>query len=151
MRTIGLSRRAVAEFISERTGYRVPHTVLHFWEETGLLPSRGRGAGRWTPALYDVRDIVRACIVAELRRSGASLQRIRIAVRWLGRNLPELEERPGSWRLAVTSSGDVVRIESDAHLLELTRTPGQITLFNAAELLAAARAAIEEHRAEAIA
>jgi len=140
-----LSRTDAAAFVSRRTGRRVVHTVLAYWESQGLLPRVGRGRGRWTPALYTVRELVAAEIVARLRRDGASLQRVKRAKAALLRLMPELEGRHGSCSLAVTPSGDVVRAESIEQLMEIsTNTPGQMLLLDAGELVKAARQEIEK-------
>lgn len=140
----GLSRTDAAAFVTRRTGHEVAHTVLAYWESQGLLPKAGRGRGRWTPARYTVRELVAAEIVARLRRDGASLQRVKKAKAALLRLMPELEGRPGEWRLAVTASGEVVRVQSLAEVMELsTRAPGQMLLVDARELVAAAQDEIE--------
>lgn len=97
------------------------------------------------PAAYRVDDLVRLRLIAELRREGAPLQRIRRAVRSLLALFPELRDRPGSWRLAVLASGDVVRIEGD--LFDLTRQPGQsgwLFLLDARAYLSDAERAVAE-------
>lgn len=91
-----------------------------------------------SPASYRVDDLLRLRIVAELRREGAPLQRIRKAIRNLVALFPEMHNRPGSWRLAVLANGDVVRI-GDRDLFDLTRQPGQsgwLFLLDAGEYLA---------------
>lgn len=124
MHEAGLCRTEAAAFVTRRTGHRVPHTTLRHWELTGFLPVQR--VGRGNPALYTVRDLVAACMVAELREKRVSLQRVRKALRALFALMPELRERPGDWRLAVTEAGEVVRVERDGReLLELTRKPGQ--------------------------
>lgn len=145
MNTQGLSRTDAAAFVTRRTGHMVAHNVLAYWEAQGLLPKAGRGRGRWTPARYTVRELVAAEVVARLRRDGASLQRVKKAKAALLRIMPDLAGRPGEWRLAVTGSGDVVRVHSLAEVMELSsREPGQMLLVNARELVAAAQDEIEK-------
>lgn len=149
MNAHGLSRTDAAAFVTRRTGHRVTHTVLAYWETQGLLPRVGRGRGRWTPAHYTVRELVAAEVVATLRRDGAPLQRVKKARGALLRLMPDLENRPGEWRLAVTAAGDVVRVEGLEQLMELsTRSPGQMLLVNAGELVAAAQEEIVRRGAD---
>lgn len=141
-RSQGLHRLAAAAWVSRRTGYRVAHSVLRYWESRRLL--RVQNPGRRTPACYDVSDLIRLEVVCTLRRDGASLQRIGRALRELTKLIPDILKRPGAWRLAVDARGNVVRIEGEQTLLELTtRTPGQLAVFDAAEIAREARTALE--------
>lgn len=123
MDSTGLHRRAAAAWITRRTGYRLTDMALLSWERSGLLPRQDPGRRR--PARYGVGELVTAACIAELRRNGAPLQRVRKALAALRRLLPDIAARPGAWRLAVTSRGDVVHITREKDLLELTRRPGQ--------------------------
>jgi DNA-binding transcriptional MerR regulator len=139
-----LSRTKAADFVSRRLGQKVAHTVLAYWEAQGLLPKTGRGRGRWTPAIYTVRELVVAEVVARLRRDGASLQRVKKAKAALLRLMPELEVRTGELCLAVTSLGEAVLVQTLADVMQLfARAPGQMLLMDARELVAAAQQEIE--------
>lgn len=138
---IGLNRLEAAAWVARRTGFPVLHTTLRNWERAGLL--RNQQPGRRLPCAYGVADLIRAEILATLRRDGAPLQRIKRALRALRALIPDVIERPGAWRLAVTPAGDVVRIEDATTVLELTtRTPGQYLFLDAAEIARAAGAAV---------
>lgn len=117
--------------------------TLRYWEAIGLL--RRQRPGHRVPSCYGIHDLVRLRILAELRRDGAPLQRVRKALRELQRLLPGVLDKPGAWQLAVTSKGQVVRIENDQQLLDLTRRPGQLVwaLFEIGSYISDARAAIE--------
>lgn len=139
---LGLNRLEAAAWVTKRTRFRVEHSTLRDWERGGLL--RNQRPGRRMPCIYGVTDLIRAEILATLRRDGASLQRIKRALRALAHLIPEVIDRPGSWHLAVTPLGDVVRIEDGATVLELTsRTPGQYLFFDAAEIARRARAVLD--------
>lgn len=141
----GMNRIEAAAFVSARTGRRLGHTVLRYWEAVGVLEKRGRG--RRTPVRYGVRDLVAACLVAELRATGASLQKVRKAREALRRLWPELDGRPGAHRFAVKPNGELVRVsESGRELTELTRQTGQLAawfmLWDAGSVTREARAAV---------
>ena len=137
----GLNRREAAAWVTRRTGARVDHTTLRNWERGGLL--RNQRPGRRSPCAYNVADLIRAEILATLRRDGAPLQRIKRALRELRTLILDVIDRPGAWRIAVTPAGDVVRIEDRTTVLELTtRTPGQYLFLDVAEIARAAGVAV---------
>jgi hypothetical protein len=87
-------------------------------------------------------------MLCALRFEGASLQRLRKAFRELARIMPGIADAPPEWRLAVRPSGEVVRVESDLELLELTRKPGQLAaVLDAGEIAREARALLGSYRA----
>jgi DNA-binding transcriptional MerR regulator len=139
-RGVGLDRLAAAAWASRRTGYRISHSVVSYWERRRLL--RPQNPGRRIPACYTVPDLIRLEVVSTLRRDGASLQRVGRALRELRRLLPRLVDRASTWRLAVDSRGHVVRFEDGERLLELTASAGQLAVFNVADIAREARAAI---------
>lgn len=58
----------------------VHYRTLHSWVERGLLqPSVRRSRGTGTPNLFDDRDAVTACVLADLRAAGVSLDVMRQA------------------------------------------------------------------------
>ena len=137
---LGLNRLEAAEWVRRHTGYALWNTTLRNWERFGLL--RNQTPGRRNPACYTVPDLVAAAVVSTLRRDGASLRRVRAAHRALARLLPDILNRPGEWRLAVDSAGHVHCIANASTLLELTKKPGQLSVFHAGELVRRARAAV---------
>jgi hypothetical protein len=87
---------------------------------------------------------VRVEVVAALRRDGATVPRVRRAVRELVRYVPQIAIRPGDWRVAVTGRGNIVRLDSDPRtLLELTRQPGQLAILDAGAMVRAAQDAVD--------
>lgn len=145
MRTAGLNRKQTAIWCQKVTGYRVTHTTLQYWEQRGLL--RKQAPGHRVPASYGVNDLVRVRVLAELRRAGAPLQRMRKALRALAQFLPEILESPGAWNLAVLPNGEIVRIESATQLMEVSRSLGQmgwVAMFDATQYVKDAQSAIEE-------
>src|SRR5437870_89163 len=110
----GLSRTEAAAWVTRRTRYRVAMTTLRNWERSGLL--RNQLPGKRVPCAYGIGELIAAEILAMLRRDGASLQRVRRALRELARLIPDILRRPGSWRLAVDGSGQVVRVEDSTTL-----------------------------------
>jgi DNA-binding transcriptional MerR regulator len=57
---------------------------LQWWDEQNLLPVRIEGHRRQ----YEKHDALMVSVVADLRRKGFSLQRIRKLIRGIGRDLP---------------------------------------------------------------
>ena len=60
---------------------RVPYDTLHYWAKSGLIPepmvpARGTGNRR----VWGFVDVVRACLVARLRRENVSVQAVRKAL-----------------------------------------------------------------------
>src|SRR5262245_13728183 len=131
--THGLSRTEAARWVTRRTHYSVAHASLRNWERGGLL--REQRPGRRVPCSYRVPELIRAEVIAVLRRDGASLKRVRRALRALARLIPNILERRGDWRLAVDGAGELVRLESAQTLLALIETLGQpavtLTVFDA--------------------
>jgi DNA-binding transcriptional MerR regulator len=59
----------------------VHYRTLHSWVERGLLPpSIQQSSGTGTPNLFDRRDAVAACVLADLRAAGVPLDLMRQAV-----------------------------------------------------------------------
>ena len=138
---LGLNRLEAAAWVTRRTRFAVLHTTLRDWERGGLL--RNQKPGRRLPCAYGVPDLIAAEVIATLRRDGAPLQRIKRARHELSRLIPDILDRPGVWRLAVTPKGDVVRLEDGATVLELTgKTPGQYLFLDAGEIAREAHAAL---------
>lgn len=148
---LGLNRTQAASLMSKRTGLPVGESKLRYWESLGLVsPAPAKRPGRWHPATYSLRDLVTAEILATLRLDGASLPRLRRGLRALGNIMPEIDDAPGAWRLAVTRAGDVQRIENEQQVLELTNKPGQLALallLDAGAIASEAREMIEQQKA----
>jgi DNA-binding transcriptional MerR regulator len=145
----GIARLEAARFLTRRIGYKVIERTLRYWEQHGLLAPK-YGGGRGIRTIYRLSDIVAASVVVTLRRDGASLQRVRRAMVHLRRLIPSIIDAPHAWRLAVTGAGEVVRIENNGTLLELTNQPGQVALsiINVGALAEDARKLIEEQEAK---
>jgi len=85
--------------------------------------------------------------LVELRREGVPLQRVRKALRSLDKVLPGIIARRGIGRLAVTSTGEVVRVKSDRDLLDLAKRPGQtgwLAMLDVSSYVQEARSALAE-------
>ena len=62
---------------------------LWYWNKTGLVvPSVKETEGEGHARLYSEGDLVAARSVGKLRKKGVSLQKIRKAVAWLGKQMP---------------------------------------------------------------
>src|SRR5215472_8379337 len=59
---------------------------VQWWDERKLISPHQQGHRR----IYLPQDVIEIMVVAELRRKGLSLQKIRRALRFLRRKLPEL-------------------------------------------------------------
>jgi DNA-binding transcriptional MerR regulator len=65
----------------------VEYRTLHNWVSRGILrPSVQASRGAGIPNLFSVQDTIKAKVVAGLRRSGASLERLREAAEVLERH-----------------------------------------------------------------
>ena len=142
----GLHRTAAAQWVSASARLTPPLRPSHlrYWETIGLLRAQAPGIRR--PACYGVDDLVRLRLVAELRREGVPVQRIRKAVESLASLFgQEILRSPGRWHLAVTATGEIVHVTSGTDLIELTRGPGQtgwLFLLNAVDYIEDAETAL---------
>lgn len=73
---------------------------LQWWDEQKVVSPRHDGHKR----IYDMAEVVEVSVIAELRRKGFSLQKIRRVLRFLQKEMGK--------RLA-----DILALESDIHLL----------------------------------
>lgn len=150
--TAGLNRIEAANFIGRRLGRTFHERVLRYWESRGLIrpfKSRPGGRGPHCPVVYQLPDLIAAEVLTTLRTEGVSLQQLRHALANLKRLFPDVMNTPARWKLGVALNGDVfqtVRLENDAALVSLARSPGQVAVFNAGELASHARAAMEKRR-----
>lgn len=145
----GIDRVRAAALISRRMGRPVAPTTLRYWERVGLLnPIPALCRGPHHPARYRLSDLVAAEMLCALRFEGVSLQRLRKALEEMARVMPGIVDAPPEWRLAVRPSGEIVRVESDLALLELTRNPGQLAVvLDAGEIARCAREILETSHA----
>src|SRR5438128_1700442 len=88
---VGLNRLEAAAWVTDQAGYSVPVASLRNWECAGLL--RAQHPGRRVPCAYGIPELIAAAAVATLRRDGASLRRVRRAIRALRRLIPDLADR----------------------------------------------------------
>jgi DNA-binding transcriptional MerR regulator len=71
----------------------VEYRTLHSWLVRRLLrPSVQTSSGTGTPNLFSIEDAVRAKVIADLRRSGVSFDRLEQAARELDENPKALTE-----------------------------------------------------------
>ena len=91
----GIHRTAAADLLG------IAVATLRHWERVGVLEKRGRGRGRWTPALYTAQDIVTARAVAFLRSQGTEPDVVSAARREMARLIP------GGGHLVVRDDGIV--------------------------------------------
>ena len=93
-----MEQRFSSRQVAELTGLSLRQ--LQWWDERGLVVPQRQGHRR----LYSLDDLAEVAVIAELRRKGFSLQRMRKVVRFLRQELGQ--------RLVETVSG-----ESEYHLL----------------------------------
>ncbi len=68
----------------------VEYRTLHTWLKRGLLrPSAQQSSGIGVPNLFSTEDLIHARVIADLRQSGLSFERLREAA-------AELDEHPGA-------------------------------------------------------
>jgi DNA-binding transcriptional MerR regulator len=99
---------------------RVSPRQLQWWDERNILPAHQEGHRR----VYLPEDVIGIMVIAELRRKGLSLQKIRRVVRGfqreVGRRLSE--GSPGESELHVLTDGKSVHLEDrSARIIELLK------------------------------
>lgn len=108
-----MDERFTAREVMRLTG--ITARQLQWWDERGIIRARREGHRR----IYDFEDLAEVAVIAQLRRKGFSLQRIRRVVRFL--------ERQFSKRLAETVCGaSDYHLLSDGSSLYLETSPQQI-------------------------
>jgi len=84
-----MNRIEALRWLARSAGYRVPPSVVRHWEKVGLL--RHQRPGHNHPAEYHEGELVRLRLVAQLRREGEPMRRVRAASRHLAEILPACE------------------------------------------------------------
>lgn len=102
---------------------------VRYWDELGLVrpsvqPARGRGSRR----LYSFEDLVELRIIAQLRTSGLSLQKIAKVTRYVRKHLTSSAGRLAMTRLLTDGQAVFVRAEDHARWEDALRG-GQVVWF----------------------
>jgi len=85
-----LTTGEVLEALKELDGDTVSQRTLCYWVHSGLVTASVRGPrGRRRAHLFRRDDLLRARLVARLRRDGLPLQRVRLALAHLGDELTD--------------------------------------------------------------
>jgi len=96
--------------------------LLQYWLASGVVsPTVDLGMGRGNGKKFDLQGLVGLRVVADLRREGVPMQRVRLAVRKLSRlkGKRALEALAAS-RLVVLPDGDVALCNRDEFVSPLT-------------------------------
>ncbi|NOT02714.1 MAG: MerR family transcriptional regulator [Phycisphaerales bacterium] len=105
----------------------VSPTQLSYWARTGVVtptvsPGRGRGSSR----LYSFADLVQLQVVANVLRTGISLQRVRKAVGYLRKNFPDLSH-PLAELALLTDGVSIFHLTADPKVIvDTVRHSGQM-------------------------
>lgn len=95
--------------ISECTG--VSLRQLQWWDEQKVVSPRHEGHKR----IYEAEEAIEIAVIAELRRKGFSLQKIRLVLRFLqkelGKRLNEISKRDSTWHLV--TDGKTISLERE--------------------------------------
>ena len=128
-----------------------------YWATTGLVkPSVVVAEGKGTGRVYAMRDVIAMRTVKALREAGLSLQKVRKALKEIGRRWPEIEA-PLSSTVLVTDGRDLLRVlpEDEARdtLMSLVIKPGELAwrriVVPMGEIAREVREAVERERAKA--
>ena len=85
---------------------------VRYWDQLGLVkPSVQAARGRGSRRLYSFDDLVELRVIAHLRESGISLQKIRKVVQYVHRSLASGSVQPRSTRML--TDGHTVFVRSD--------------------------------------
>ena len=105
----------------------VTPTQLSYWAKTGLVtPSVAPGRGRGSSRLYSFPDLVQLQVVANLLGAGISLQRVRKAVGYLRRHLPDLSH-PLAELTLLTDGDTIFHLTDDPEVIvDTVRHGGQL-------------------------
>jgi DNA-binding transcriptional MerR regulator len=112
----------------ELSGYRGPvvcnivgisYRQLDYWTRTGLVtPSVAEAKGSGSQRLYSFGDLLQLKVIKNLTDAGASLQKVRQAIDYVGNHLE------GDWTKAtiVTDGSGVYACTSDQEVVDLLRS-----------------------------
>jgi DNA-binding transcriptional MerR regulator len=110
----------------------VQYRTLHSWVERGLLrPSVRQSHGTGTPNVFDDRDAVTACILADLRSAGVNFELLRQAAERLRENDDVLHRRA-----FMLVNGDVKIVFDEQEAAAALQRGGLTLAYNTAGALA---------------
>ena len=123
-----LTTQELRDAVIALEGARIPIRTLSDWARTGLVPATVAPArGRRLERLYGRSDLLRARLVVRLRGSGLSIQRIRVVLAFIARDLQEaLASWPGC--LEIDEIGGTARLVRNGRRMDVVKNPGQYTL-----------------------
>lgn len=99
---------------------------LRYWDAKGIVrPSVSQASGRGSRRLYSFLDLVQARAAKQLRASGLSLQRLRMALHVLKEH-PDEVRHPLAQLSLVTDGKAVFRMTDDPKVWEEIRKSGQL-------------------------
>lgn len=108
---------------------QVSKRKLDYWDKTGLIkPSIKKAKGYGSRRIYSFRDMIQLKIAKELRDKGISLQKIRKALNYLKKHMPEIEKPLAQLRFITDGNSIYVLTKEDKEIID-TLKGGQIILF----------------------
>ncbi len=124
-RTDSLDRIHAAAWITTLTRRPVTEGVLRYWERKRYL--RQQLPGNRRSVQYKLEDLVQLYVLAEMRRQGVSHVPLRVSLRRLSRELPQLLQS-NRRRVVLVSTGRVLA-EAKNLLMAMLSDPGARTSF----------------------
>lgn len=108
----------------------VPYSTLMRWLSQGLLNPTNARQGQSIQTYWGAKDVREASVLANLRRAGFSLQRLRRAMEYL-RSVGHNPFSSGQF-IAITKAdgepADIVKVVNEQEAIELLRHPGQLVM-----------------------
>ena len=131
-----------AKVVKEITG--VSRMQLQHWDRTGIVrPSIKIGAGKGSRREYSFKDLVQLKVAKKLREEGISLQKIRKALEFLGKNFPDVKAPLAELRF-LTDGVDLF-ILTDSPEIILDALKGQFVFsFALGEMISGLKGAIKQ-------
>lgn len=120
-----MERRFTTVQAQQLTG--LTYRQLDYWDTIGLIhPSGSRAAGSGSRREYTFTDLVKLRTVAYLRSGGISLQKIRKALQYIARILPQFREPLAELRFVALRDGTFAHVEGRRRYTQLVSKPGQM-------------------------
>ena len=129
----------------------VTYQTLDYWARTDLLrPSIADASGTGTRRAYSFEDLVAIRTVKALREQGLSLQKIRVVVRELRRQMPGRGANTALASSVLLTDGERVYLVKDAHEVWQIVSGGAQAMLAVAlgQLISELQQAVRPHRKE---
>ncbi|MFC2172952.1 MerR family transcriptional regulator [Acidobacteriota bacterium] len=125
LKKIGFSPRLAERIVG------VNYNTILYWVRTGLVKASIRYESKqWQPVLFSFDDLLELKFIKSLRDKGAPTRRIRRALSYLRKNIPEHRRE-----LYIDVTDDDIQIYLSAQdVMSVAKTQGQLLLINVGQL-----------------